>query len=771
MKGSPSSQPPIDAWADRRLDRSVDLAEIVAHIDALADADNLAAVIVHFNDTYLIEERLSLIPGLARIAGTIHAIRRKVLERLGSDLTLVCHGGDYLGPSRLSRQLLGAPMVELLRHCGVTVATVGNHEFDHDPGVEWDVLRSRLLDTRRADAPGTPFRTVLSNLQPPAEADRALFERSVPWPPHSPRFLVCGYAGEQTQKVALAHAFLLQPIEQLFIELQHQLVALPGLLAIVVLTHASRDEDRALQRELSAAFPDHAIYVLGGHDHHMQWTEPWQHALLLKCLSNGRSLGVIAVPKDGLAAMRIGHPRVGRGEALSREDELRLVDDLIGGREEKHCAAALVEQPQQLAREAMQRLRSPDNEALARAIGDDFLRAFEQRMVRAVSQHEWLLRTSLATEVHFNLASMALSDAKTQLHAVAAMLDCTQAVRSMPVSQSAYDATARWCALAGATEGGNQTVVNFGKKAGLLDATDTSLRAHSTDFGNFVSDALRRATGVELALVNAGALRADCMLPPRLTRQHLRDVLLYDGTDAGARLALPAGDVRRMLAHAVTCASHGAFLQVSDGWQDLLTAAGERDISVVIVRHMIAARHDEDGYCAALAADGESWQQAQERLLARIEATGSLEAWICAGAAQTTLSRERRLVAQSRLSPIDAEAGEFMRLVDRYRDACRAARLDPDQMLQNDAIGDVPRDVFLALQALVQFADRGFRLGIGAKDVWFTAMWKALTDNESNYATALKEGAAYPIRYQTYLQNSIELLSKKYRIQVVFRLV
>jgi hypothetical protein len=40
---------------------------LAGRIAALADEDDLAAVLIHLNDTYRIEERLPDVPGMARI--------------------------------------------------------------------------------------------------------------------------------------------------------------------------------------------------------------------------------------------------------------------------------------------------------------------------------------------------------------------------------------------------------------------------------------------------------------------------------------------------------------------------------------------------------------------------------------------------------------------------------------------------------------------------------------------------------------------------------
>ena len=108
------------------------LRRLVRHLDDLVASGDLAAVLVHLNDTYLIEARPPNLPGLARIARLIKFLKHYCRRRLGEDLVLTLHAGDLLSPSYLSntRHFEGRQMVEVLNACGLDVATLGNHEFD-----------------------------------------------------------------------------------------------------------------------------------------------------------------------------------------------------------------------------------------------------------------------------------------------------------------------------------------------------------------------------------------------------------------------------------------------------------------------------------------------------------------------------------------------------------------------------------------------------------------------------------------------------------------
>src|SRR5215468_7501607 len=116
-------------------DQPEPLRRLTDAIEGLAARDDLAAVILHLNDTYQIEARPPDIPGLARVATAVERITELVRTLTGEDRTLVVHSGDFLSPSYMTTRLgfAGKQVVELLNCCGVDYATIGNHEFDVTP--------------------------------------------------------------------------------------------------------------------------------------------------------------------------------------------------------------------------------------------------------------------------------------------------------------------------------------------------------------------------------------------------------------------------------------------------------------------------------------------------------------------------------------------------------------------------------------------------------------------------------------------------------------
>jgi len=67
-----------------------------------------------------------------------------------------------------------------------------------------------------------------------------------------------------------------------------------------------------------------------------------------------------------------------------------------------------------------------------------------------------------------------------------------------------------------------------GRTPVALDARAAEVRTRETNLGSFVADAFRAAAGADVALVNAGALRADTVLPAGgVTRRDLHAILPY----------------------------------------------------------------------------------------------------------------------------------------------------------------------------------------------------------------------------------------------------
>lgn len=751
------------------------LAALLARIDRLADDGNLAAVLVHVNDTYVADAQPPRLPGLARVAGLVAAVRARVAERLGADLTFASHGGDYLGPSRLGRRTHGAHMTALLRHCGLDAATIGNHEFDHGPAA----LAERLVESRAAPQDGArPFASVLSNLLPPADfagpIDTVL---TWPAPPARPLLAVIGLAGEQTIGVARAHRFVERPLDAVFAALDATLAAQPSVLGLVVLTHGGRDEDRRLQRAIGRRFPRCAVFVLGGHDHHMGWAERLLTSVLLKCPSNARTVAVLAVPRDALAAIRLGGPWEGLREPAgpwsAAERALVAGGVAIAPAERRRLrrvvasssTARLLRHPAAVLRRTRAAVEAECAGRHAGGLDAPTREAFHRTMARTLADQLRFLRGSARSELNADLVSLAVAHARAGLHAELHHV-AVAALPDVPADPRAEATAARWRGAAGTADA--EVVVDVSAHTDTLDALDTSVRAVGTDLGNLLADAVQAATGAAVALLNAGSLRADATLSPRLTVGQLRELLLYDGPQAGIVLTLPRGGLRRLVAHARAMGHHGAFLQVSAGLAAALDGPDDTPLRVAMVRHMLAAPSDEDGYCAALAQDGESPAALRARLLAAVESSGSLEAWVRAGASRVAYARAPRLVSDALLADAATDVRRWLDRVDAYRAACTTAGLRPPLLVGHDADPGLPDAVRAALEALVAFLRDGHRLGRPAKDAWFQRLYVAARDHEANYRAGPLPSEGRAVCYDLYLDRVVDVLGSRLGTMMVF---
>jgi Calcineurin-like phosphoesterase len=308
-----------------------DLTRLRRRISELIDSKELAAAIIHLNDTYRIEQRLPAAPGLPRIASLVEEITTLVRDGAGDDLTLVVHAGDFLSPSLINR-VLGEPgrqMTKALNWCGLDYATIGNHEFDLKP----DELRRCIANS--------DFNFVVSNLKAPPDLPK--FSAHATWPSSKPFFAICGFAGRQTIDKAVEDKFGFQLIDwkealrKTIDEIKEQV----NIGALIALTHMDRKEDKEFQDELSHLWPRRGFaYVLGGHDHDISWQEHEGKSVLCKNLSNCGTVTVILLTKSGVAALPESLWPPPQYLTMSREDNERVAR----GEEPNVSVAEVVEQ-------------------------------------------------------------------------------------------------------------------------------------------------------------------------------------------------------------------------------------------------------------------------------------------------------------------------------------------------------------------------------------------------------------------------------------------
>jgi 2',3'-cyclic-nucleotide 2'-phosphodiesterase (5'-nucleotidase family) len=99
-----------------------------------------------------------------------------------------------------------------------------------------------------------------------------------------------------------------------------------------------------------------------------------------------------------------------------------------------------------------------------------------------------------------------------------------------------------------------------------IDARDALSRREESPLGNLVTDAARAGTGADVALLNAGAMRLDDVIPPGpVTNYQLESIFLFADETRMVRFPLTGARLREVLEHGVSEKSvgTGAFLQAS----------------------------------------------------------------------------------------------------------------------------------------------------------------------------------------------------------------
>ncbi len=133
----------------------------------------------------------------------------------------------------------------------------------------------------------------------------------------------------------------------------------------------------------------------------------------------------------------------------------------------------------------------------------------------------------------------------------------------LPDDTATARVTAAWADSLRAKLGPERVV---GTAAEPIDARDAISRNRESAIGMLVTDAMRAGTGADIALINAGAMRLDDVIPagPVSTYQ-LESIFLFADETRIVTFPLTGARLREVLEHGVSDAAlgKGAFLQVS----------------------------------------------------------------------------------------------------------------------------------------------------------------------------------------------------------------
>ena len=128
--------------------------------------------------------------------------------------------------------------------------------------------------------------------------------------------------------------------------------------------------------------------------------------------------------------------------------------------------------------------------------------------------------------------------------------------------------------------------IEIGTTAVELDSRRRVVRSRETGIANLIADAMRAATGADVALINGGGIRADKVYPPGtvLTRRDLRSELPFGNKTVVLEVA--GADLHAALEHGVSGIAKGAgrFAHVSGMAYrfDASKPAGRRIVAVTV---------------------------------------------------------------------------------------------------------------------------------------------------------------------------------------------
>ncbi|WP_171975056.1 metallophosphoesterase [Mycobacterium colombiense] len=503
--------------------------------------NDLVAVVVHLNDTYLIEDRPERnLPGFARIIATVNRLRTHIEEVTRKNLLLVVHSGDFLSPSLLGRKDHGEAVVKLLNKVGVDYCVLGNHEFDD--GAE--VLATRLKEAK--------FKVLLANSSDPTgliaqDGDRVRTRVIWPHDDRNPpaRVALTGVVSADVHEsfespdpdpdpiVSAWHGtfdpdrkakWRFTPPNEAVIEWLKTVKSLEreyntNVPFRIVLTHATQNEDRQLRRQI----PDMPrTYILGGHDHDIEWIEDDKDVYVMKNLANAETVRVMLLLAGGESVVN----EVWRAYGHLQQRESRTL-----------------QYPQDL-------------EAVLLPASDWDRKVLRDRIKHAKPDTGFADLYRALTQTHFVPEGLGIPDM------IAYTLRYGDHEQAAP--QDEADVTTALAAVAQADD--KVPVLDFRRYTAKLEARDGHIRRRPTNFGLFVAECVRLEAKADVAIINSGTFRCDSELDAQLSVRDLRETFLYDNPNAVTVLDVDSKVVDALIEHGLQPAKGGtgAYPQIAD---------------------------------------------------------------------------------------------------------------------------------------------------------------------------------------------------------------
>ncbi|SFN24709.1 Calcineurin-like phosphoesterase [Nitrosospira briensis] len=538
----------------------------------------LIAVVVHVNDTYLLDERKGQgFPGFPRVIATVKKLREHTKKIMGrDDRILVVHSGDFLGPSRTGTTKEGRQaMIKLLNNLGVNYCVLGNHEFDYGP----DKLADHLKKAK--------FKVLLSNVDLSSLPKKIKLQKLAIWPSTTdPLVALTGVVSRSVFEGFKVKSQFTEPKAELSDFVSRTKDKAPF---HIVLTHADRSDDRELREVLSDS---PRTYVLGGHDHDIHWCENDTYPVLMKNMANLQTVRVGLLLAGGDRALNeLGQNY--RNFKRTHEHEPSYPSDVEAVLKGLHECDKVIFRAWLTSDDPLYKVRQYKNsEYTSPTLNYSYF-----------SDEDDLPKDALAYKLHgIPFTSDALFWVlRIDDHQPAAVKDIKivqKAVASVQLGLKDKSEEQEICDLSGKAEY-------------ELEGREEYLRSMPTDFGVFVAECVKLEGAADVAIVHSGIFRCDWQLPKKLCLRDIRDTFLYpiyDNEAAITVLTMNVDLVNALLQHGIERAGSGAFPQIAR--TEILSSGNAR---VAITSHLLTSK--QDGYSRIISSylgeEVETWIEKQ----------------------------------------------------------------------------------------------------------------------------------------------------------------
>lgn len=243
-------------------------------------------IFVQINDVYFIDARADYADESTLLLPRVATLVKRLRRSFGRRRVIFCLPGDFLAPSCLSKHFNGRHMVAVLNKMRLDYVTIGNHELErrYTPAdFLANIKRSKFKWLAANFDPADPALQAYEKLDKKLKSSdmRKLSDKSI--------LCITGFAYPDDYG-AYGKAFNASPDARDIIGLWDEERARfepherPDFV-YVALTHQKLAQDMYFAQQC----PEFHL-IMGGHDHHVMYSERIGRAMIVKTLSNARSV-------------------------------------------------------------------------------------------------------------------------------------------------------------------------------------------------------------------------------------------------------------------------------------------------------------------------------------------------------------------------------------------------------------------------------------------------------------------------------------------------